>query len=524
MFRKIGIRRIFLIFCTIFVINGMINGSAFAADRNVIIGFHQSDAPSEEKLVHDNGGKVKKTFHLISAISANMSDANISKLKKDPRVAYVENDSIYRVADEYTNSWGVQHINSQEVHNQSIYGDGVKIAVLDTGIDYNHEDLKDNYKGGIGFVQNSDGSVNPSNYDDTYLSHGTHVAGIIAAEKNGIGVIGVAPNASIYAVKVLAGDTTGLASWLVSGIQWAVDNNMNIVSMSIASTEDSIAVHEAVDNAYNSGILLVAAGGNTNGGAVTYPAAYDSVIAVSATDANDQIASFSALGSKIELAAPGVDINSTVKGGYALMKGTSMAAPHVTGVAALLISSHKLQDVNGDGVINNTDVRLQLQNTAKDLGSSGKDDSYGYGLVDAQMTVLGNPTPTPTPTVTPTPTPTVTPTPTPTVTPTPTPTVTPTFNLTLKRTGASPTYDTQKVNLSQGKYSINIHNVNLTKVDMKVYKKGVLQKSLSRDFEFSKKRNDISFSLTINNDTVVFIPYGKRGAIGYITIKRLLQK
>jgi subtilisin len=385
------IQRIFLLFFTIFIINGMVHGSASAADRNVIIGFHQSDVPSEQKLVKDNGGKLKKTFHLINAVSANMSDTNITKLKKDPRVAYVENDSIYRVADEYTNSWGVQHIGSQIVHNQGIYGAGVKIAVLDTGIDYNHEDLKDNYKGGIGFVQNPDYSVNPSNYDDTYLSHGTHVAGIIAAQKNGIGVIGVAPNASIYAIKVLDGSGSGMASWIIAGIEWAVANNMNIVTMSFTGTENNIALQEAVDNAYNSGILLVAAGGNTKGGAVTYPAAYESVIAVSAIDANNQKASFSSVGPEIELAAPGVDIYSTVKGGYALMSGTSMAAPHVTGVAALVYSTN-FPDVNGDGFRNNKDVREILHNT-KDLGIAGKDNTFGYGLVDASMSVPEIPVP-----------------------------------------------------------------------------------------------------------------------------------
>lgn len=483
------VQRIFLISCVILLLNGMINGAALAADRNVIIGFHLSNVTAQEKLVKDNGGKLKKTFHLVSAISAIISDENISKLKLDSNVAYIENDSVYQAADEYTSSWGVAHIGSQAVHDQGIYGAGVKIAVLDTGIDYNHEDLRSNYKGGYNFVSN-----NSDPFDDNTISHGTHVSGIIAAQKNGFGVIGVSPNASLYAVKVLDASGSGAASWIIAGLQWAVDNNMNIATMSLEGP-DSITLHNAVDNAYNSGVLLVAAGGNNNGGSVLYPGAYGSVIAVSATDANDQIAGFSSIGPEIELAAPGVNIYSTVRGGYAYMSGTSMAAPHVTGDAALIYSTN-FPDVNGDGLRNNKDVRELLHN-AKDLGTAGKDNIFGYGLVDALMSVSGIP-----------------------ATPPNSPPAL-TINLTLKRTSASPDGDIQKVNLSKGNYSINIRNVNLTEVDMKVYENGVFIKSLSRDLKFSSKKNNINFNLTVNNVLVTFTPFGKRGSTGDITIKYL---
>src|SRR4030067_1606158 len=227
------VQKILLISCILLLINGVMNGAALAEDRNVIIGFHHSNVKAQEKLVSDNGGKLKKTFHLVNAISASISDENISKLKKDPNVAYIENDTVYQAADEYTSSWGVAHIGSQAVYAQRITGTGVKIAVLDTGIDYNHEDLKDNYKGGIGFVQDSSGNVISSNFDDSTYSHGTHVAGIIAAENNGIGVVGVSPNADIYSLKVLDGAGFGMASWIIAGLQWAVDNNMNVASMSL---------------------------------------------------------------------------------------------------------------------------------------------------------------------------------------------------------------------------------------------------------------------------------------------------
>lgn len=387
----------FLYFCVIFM---TISGIAAAADRNVIIGFkNKTVGPNEDNVIHSHGGAAKKNFHLIPAIAASINESKIDDLKKDPRVAYIENDSVYQAADEYTSAWGVKYIGSQPVHNQNINGSGVKIAVLDTGIDYSHPDLIDNYKGGFNFVDN-----NSDPWDDNCLSflktcHGTHVSGTIAAELNGFGVVGVAPKASIYAAKVLDGGGFGTATTVLSGIEWAVNNNMNIISMSIQSTDNNTAVLDAVNAAYNSGILLVAAGGNTGGGPVSYPAAYDSVIAVTAIDQNGQRASFSPIDQKIEVAAPGVNINSTVcinatilshclQEGYGILSGTSMAAPHVTGVAALIFSTN-FPDVNGDGKRDNKDVRQIIDNTAFHPGIPGKDDIYGYGIVDAQNATLG---------------------------------------------------------------------------------------------------------------------------------------
>ncbi len=376
--------RIFLYISIIFII---VSGIATAADHNVIVGFKKPVGQDENNTILSHGGTPKNNFHAIYAVSARVPDNKIAEIKSDPRVAYVEDEQTYKASDEYTNSWGVQHIGSQSVHNQSINGTGVKVAILDTGIDYNHVDLKDNYKGGYNFVSNN---TNPMD-DSTALlinSHGTRMAGIIGAEKNGIGVVGVAPNASLYAVKVLDGSTFGNTSWLISGIQWAIDNKMNIVSMSFEGPF-SQALQNVCDAAYNSGILLVATAGNTYGGNVTYPAGYNSVIAVTATDFADQKANFSPIDPKIELSAPGVNINSTIiGGGYGIDSGTSMAAPFVTGAAALIYSTN-FPDVDGDGVRDNKDVRIILQNSAKDLGSPGKDDTYGYGLVDAQAAVLG---------------------------------------------------------------------------------------------------------------------------------------
>ncbi len=376
-------KKFFLTFITFLAISIiLLSGTAYSEEprRDVIIGFHQMPIPSEKALIHSEGGVVKHEYRLIPAVSASLSEKAIDNMRKNHRVAYIEDDLILTIAtDEYVNSSGVRHIGCEMTHNNGIDGTGVKVAVIDTGIDYTHEDLDANYKGGYDFVFND-----PDPFDD-YNSHGTHVAGIIAAEGNGIGVVGVAPNASLYAVRVLDSAGFGTVSWVIAGIEWAVDNDMDVAIMSSGTKEDCQSLREACRNASDAGVLLVAAAGNTDGGNVTYPARYDSVIAVTATDLNDSQASFSPIGPEVELAAPGVNIMSTTSGdGYGTLSGTSQAAPHVVGTAALIISSN-LPDVNDDGVVNNEDVRLQLQSTAQELGDPGKDDTYGYGLVEARI-------------------------------------------------------------------------------------------------------------------------------------------
>jgi len=231
-----------------------------------------------------------------------------------------------------------------------------------------------NYQGGWDFVFDDNDP-----YDDSWNSHGTHVAGIIAAAADGSGVVGVAPNAELYAVKVLDGAGFGLLSWIMEGIEWAVDNEIDVVNISIGGFH-TVALQDACDAAYTAGVLLVAAAGN--GAEVAYPAAYDSVIAVTGTDSADQQGWFAPFGSQVELAAPGVVIQSTsANNNYAELSGTSQAASHVSGVAALVFSAGT-NDLNNDGIVNNQDVRMQLQLSAQDLGDPGKDDVYGYGLID----------------------------------------------------------------------------------------------------------------------------------------------
>lgn len=279
--------------------------------------------------------------------------------------------------------WGVDRVNADAVWG-TYTADPVKVAVVDTGIDLAHPDLSANVKGGFSAV-----SYTTSYKDDN--GHGTHVAGIVAGANNTIGVVGVAPAADLYAVKVLDRQGSGWVSDIITGLQWAKDNHMQVVNMSLGSSTYSATFDTAVQQTIASGVVVVAAAGNSGPGSNTvgYPAKFAGVIAVSATDSGDTIANFSSRGSEVDLAAPGVNIYSTYKGSkYSTLSGTSMASPHVAGVAALVLTSPiGSDDVNGNGTWQPNEVELRLERTAQDLGASGFDTNYGNGLVRADLAV-----------------------------------------------------------------------------------------------------------------------------------------
>jgi len=349
----------------------------------VLIGFDRQPGPAEEGIVRGAGGGIKYTYHLVPAIAALIPEAAIQGLLRNPRVTIIEPDiTVYAIDAELDNSWGVQRIGAGTVHDGGNKGAGVKIAIIDSGVDYNHPDLNANFDPdllGYDFVNKDDYPMD----DD---GHGTHVAGTIAAEDNGVGVVGVAPEAKLYALKVLGADGSGAYSDVIAALQWAVYNGIQVTNNSYGSSGDpGETVKAAFDNAYAAGVLHVAAAGNNGnppgrGDNVIYPARWESVIAVAATDESDNRARWSSTGLDVELSAPGVNINSTLpSGGYGWGSGTSMASPHVAGTAALVITA---------GITGNDAVRQQLVDTADDLGDAGWDTKYGYGLVDADEAAL----------------------------------------------------------------------------------------------------------------------------------------
>jgi subtilisin len=270
--------------------------------------------------------------------------------------------------------WGVNRIDAERAWNVT-RGAGIRVAVIDTGIDARHQDLQPNFGGGASFVPG-----------ESYMDgngHGTHVAGTIGARQNGSGVIGVAPNCTLYAVKALNNSGQGNYSWIISGIIWCVRMKMDVINMSLGGRAHVQAFQNACDFAFQNKVLIVASAGNDGPAddTVTFPGRYDSVISVSAIDASGNIAHFSSRGHQVDLTAPGVNILSTLPGNrYGRKNGTSMAAPHVAGAAALTISSHRFTPV--------TQIRQTLLKTADNLGISGRDNEYGHGLVDAEQSAF----------------------------------------------------------------------------------------------------------------------------------------
>lgn len=294
-----------------------------------------------------------------------------------------------------TLEWGADRIDVELVWGESA-GAGINVAIVDTGIDLDHRDL--NVVRAVDCTRGPNCDKGGSGDDDN--GHGTHVAGIVAALNNTIGVVGVAPKASLFAVKVLNSQGSGFLSDVIEGIGWAVDNGADVVNMSLGTGSDIRAFHDAVDAAYVAGVVLVAAAGNSGDGdgstnEVVYPAKYSSVIAVAATASDDSTPTWSSEGKEVELAAPGVSIRSTWNDGlYKTISGTSMAAPHAAGTVALVLATavQALYDADLDGVWDPAEVRAALQAAADDLGTAGHDNFYGYGLLDAEESVTGTQT------------------------------------------------------------------------------------------------------------------------------------
>ncbi|MEW9699817.1 S8 family serine peptidase [Paenibacillus sp. SI8] len=341
------------------------------SEQRVIVTFKDKKKVNKS-LIQKGKGKIKRENKHIPSLTVTMTSNEIETLKNDPTVESVELDIQLQTAAQ-TMDWGVSVVNATYAWSNGYTGKGVKVAVLDTGIDTQHEDL--DVAGGASFVDYT------ASYNDD-SGHGTHVAGIIGAKNNDVGVVGGAPDADLYAVKVLDSTGKGYLSDVIAGIDWAVENKMDIVNMSIATSVDSPALHHAVDQAYASGLLLVAAAGNTgntdgSGDTIQYPAKYSSVIAVGAVDQNNKRAISSSAGNELEIMAPGIEINSTFKSnGYKSLSGTSMAAPFVSSELALLKEEYH--------AYSNTQLRNVLDTHVTDAGVIGRDSLYGFGILNLE--------------------------------------------------------------------------------------------------------------------------------------------
>ena len=431
--------------------------------ERVFIGFHNTPGESGRALVRAFGGEVRYEYSSVPVVVARMPQAAISALERHPHVAYIHPDmqveamnTSVKEVKEVNNTWGVRRIGADVVHNPGVEdvitaasGTSVKIGIIDSGIQYTHPELQDAYVGGYDFFYFDEDPM------DVY-GHGTHVAGTACATYNDnayqldgaplYGVVGVAPACELYSLRVLNEDGVGYWSDIAAAVEWATGatvwlepwasgdvpgqyatgTKLDVVNLSLGKTGyPGEAVETIFKTAYDSGLLIVAAAGNSgnrggNNDTIIYPAKFDSVIAVGATNNTDQRATFSSTGPTLELTAPGVEVYSTwnnstayygtpncrgdmathdlgeghektyssikeVETGdcYKFGSGTSMASPHVAGVAALILSVNP--------ALSAQEVRIILRETAEPLGDANQ---YGSGLVSAVeavrlATVLG---------------------------------------------------------------------------------------------------------------------------------------
>lgn len=321
----------------------------------------------------------------------------VAELQTQPGVIYAEPNYLVEAADTIPNDVDVFGFQFQDLTNIRAFqgwdwsrgSNSVNIAVVDTGVDQVHEDLVAKIMAGYDFVN---GDADPQ--DDSFTGHGTHVAGIAAAMTNNtIGIAGTSWGARIMPVKVLNAFGNGTIANVSAGIAFAADNGAQVINLSLGTVINSPTLQAAVDYAYNKNRVLVAAAGNTSG-AVLYPAAYPNVIAVAAVDTTMTRAAFSNFGPELSVSAPGVGIRSTIPGdAYDQKNGTSMATGYVSGLAAILV---------GVSPQSPAAIKSAIQNTALDLGTAGKDDFYGWGLIQMDAAIRRVlPTATPPPTLDP---------------------------------------------------------------------------------------------------------------------------
>ena len=390
-------------------------GSAPEGPKRVIVTFKKEVPQSfQDSLISRITATRIKRLSLVNSQVVLATQAKIESLKADPSVLRVEDDAIaYALCHRWwhrcatptptktptptptngptptpTNTptptptpgstqvlpWGVDRIDA-DLSWGTTTADNVRVAVVDTGIDLDHPDLGVNIKGGINTIY----SWRTADDDN---GHGSHVAGIIAAVNNSIGVVGVGYQIDLYAVKVLNSNGSGYVSDIIEGIQWSINNGINVINMSLGTSSDVQAFHDAVIAARNSGIILVAAAGNSGPGdnTVIYPAKYPESIAVAATNSSDGQPSWSSRGPEVDLAAPGNSIYSTYKNGtYSTLSGTSMATPHVAGAAAMVLSTHP--------GFTPSQIQTYLQANAELLPTLSS-NQQGSGLVDVEKAVL----------------------------------------------------------------------------------------------------------------------------------------
>ncbi len=361
---------------------GAATATANAPDRK-IVGLAADADFGPAKAEADDVRRTLDFGDVGKAVAGNFSERAIQRLRANHDVRYVEADGTMHALgpgggppggggpEGECLPWGVDRTDADVAHANGGTGSGADVAIIDTGIDDDHPDLQANVGEGRAFVSCRGGNCNYDWSDDG--DHGTHCAGIAGAPAgNGEGVQGVSTEATLHAVKVLDKSGSGSFSDVAAGIEYTANQGWDVASLSLGASSGSQAVADAVQYADSNGVLVVAAAGNSGPctDCVGYPAAYDGAVAVSSTDSDDSLSSFSSTGPEVELAAPGGSVFSSIIDGYDTYSGTSMATPHVSGAAAQLMA-------NG---ASNDDARSTLKQNAEGLGLSSNEQ--GTGLLD----------------------------------------------------------------------------------------------------------------------------------------------
>ncbi|WP_144649547.1 S8 family peptidase [Bacillus cereus] len=334
--------------------------------NQLIVKFKQNASLSNVQSFHKSVGanvisKDDKLGFEVVQFSKGTVKEKIKSYKNNPDVEYAEPNyyvhAFWAPNDPYfKNQYGLQKIQAPQAWDSQRSDPGVKVAVIDTGVQGSHPDLASKVIYGHDYVDND-------NTSDDGNGHGTHCAGITGAlTNNSVGIAGVAPQTSIYAVRVLDNQGSGTLDAVAQGIREAADSGAKVISLSLGAPNGGTALQQAVQYAWNKGSVIVAAAGNAGNTKANYPAYYSEVIAVASTDQSDKKSSFSTYGSWVDVAAPGSNIYSTYKGStYQSLSGTSMATPHVAGVAALLANQG----------YSNTQIRQIIESTTDKISGTG---------------------------------------------------------------------------------------------------------------------------------------------------------
>lgn len=372
---------IILLFYTVkyIVILLQLDSSEFTKNTQIIVKFKEDVCEETQLKIHhkhkctilDHNKELdfqvlhsKRDINTLIKIYNKLEEVEYAEPNHMLKAFYTPNDPFFAY------QYGPQKVQAPDAWDVTTSNGNIKIAIIDTGVQLNHPELAIKLWPGYNFVE---GNLNPNDGN----GHGTHVAGIAGAlTENSLGIAGIAPSASIIPVRALDNSGNGTLSNIANAITYSTNAGAKVINLSLGSSQGSITLENAINHAWNQGVVIVAAAGNEASNTLTYPAAYQNVIAVASTDINDQKSNFSNYGTWVEVSAPGSTILSTYTGSYyAYLSGTSMACPHVAGLAALLAAQGK----------NNVQIKNTILSTCDPVPGTGL--YWTYGRINANRAV-----------------------------------------------------------------------------------------------------------------------------------------